>query len=493
MKRVEVFGDKNKKQLEFIQAVFSNKYSHMLFGGAIRGGKSYVLVCIFIILCIKYPGSRWAIFRKDLKRLKRNMRPVINKFITGSDNWKVNESDQTFTHKNGSVIMFIGENFDKDKELEALRGLEINGAGGDEVSEMTEKWMNVITSRLGSYMIPNIPLDQQPKPIMICTCNPTQGWVKDVFYDPWKKDRLPKHMYYLPSYVTDNPYLSQAFINSLQNLPQYEYEVFVLGNWDVVLKTENAFWYSLDINRHVKFRDYCPETTIHVSIDANTMPYCTATLWQVFPDTKEAVQFAEILGRPRKNTQTEDSDLIESNSASRDNNHASGLGRMVSEYLRSVDYSNIVYVYGDSTTKNQNAIDEKKRSFYQIFIEELQNEYKTVDYVSKKNPQIAKTGQFVNALYEGYGGWNITINEQCRESLSDYFSVKQEMDGTMQKKKVTDENGNSYEEHGHCSDTKRYFLYRCLNDVYHQWDNRYSEPQSPVSVNIFNNSNIDGF
>lgn len=460
-----VFKPDNAKQQQFIDAVFSGKYTTLMYGGAIRGGKTFVALAILILLCKIFPKSRWAVIRKDSKRLRENTRPSLDKFLENSG-WKPNERDQTFTDpKTSSVIIFKGENFDKDKELDSFKGLEVNGFVFEEINECREQTYNKALERAGSYIITPEPKAGQPPPLIICTCNPTQGWVKGKFYDPWKKEKLPPHMFYLPAYVTDNPHLPKAYLDNLKNLPIYEYEVFVLGNWDITLKTKNAFWHAIDAGTHIKPVFYNSNTTIHVSIDANVMPYCSATLWQVYPEEKQVHQVYEITAR--------DPD-----------NQAKGLARQLVEYLESESYMNMLYVYGDATTKNQNAIDEKKRSFYDIFIEEVQEKFHTEDYIARANPQIAKTAAFVNACYAGFGDWQVIIGEHCKESISDYLTVKTDMDGTMQKKKITDEDGNSYEEYGHLSDTKRYFFYRCLEDLYVDWNNRFSEPVKAVSIDI---------
>ena len=44
---------------------------------------------------------------------------------------------------------------------------------------------------------------------------------------------------------------------------------------------------------------------------------------------------------------------------------------------------------------------------------------------------------------------------------------------------VTDDDGNSYEEFGHCSDTKRYFFYEALPEVFAKWDSRFSDAPEP--------------
>jgi hypothetical protein len=450
------------KQEAFIEAVFSGKYTVLVFGGAIRGGKTFVALALALLLGKIFPRSRWTIVRKDLKRLKDNTRPSLNKFIEGSK-IKINETAQTFTMSNGSTLIFKGENYEKDKTLESFKGHETNGFIIEEGSEIREETFNKCIERAGSYIIVPEPKAGQPPPIIVITCNPTQGWLKKKVYDLWKKDELPDHMFYLPSYVTDNPYLPKAYTENLKNLPLWEYEVFVKGNWDVVLKVKNAFWYQFDVEQHVKPVFYDDTTTIHVSIDSNVMPYCSASLWQVFPGKKKAVQIHEI-------------------AAEDPYNHASGLGSQVVDYLMNIEYSDTVYIYGDATTKNQNTIDEKRRSFYEIFVEELSEQFNVVDYVSSSNPSVSKTGEFVNAIYSGFAGWKMLVHEGCKYSLSDYVSVRKDMDGTMLKKKVQDEDGNKYEEFGHLSDTKRYFLYKCLEEVYHEWDNRFSDPPEAIPI-----------
>ncbi len=456
-----MFRDNNLKQRAFIEAVFSGKYSLLTFGGAIRGGKTFVGIAILIMLCLAYPGSRWAIIRKDLKRLKDNTVPSILKFLSGTA-WKYNASAQTFTAPNGSVILLKGENYDRDKELDAFKGLEINGALMEEANECRYKTLLKAQERAGAYVIPGIDRDKQPNPIVMLTCNPTQGWMKDLFYTPWKNDTLPAHMYYLPSYVTDNPNLPEIYVESLKRLPQYEYMVYVLGDWEVSLKQANAFWREFDAGTHIRQTDYDDAKMIHVSIDSNSMPYCSASIWQVYSDNKRVVQIGEVTARPRG-----------AGEEGADNNHAGGLAKLVNEFLDDLGYNDVVIIYGDATTQAQNTIDEKKRSFFDIFTEVVRSQYEVEHRIGRSNPQIALTASFVNALYSGWNGWNIEISEECKVSISDYLNVTTDADGTMKKTRARDDAGNSYEEYGHISDTKRYFLYKCLGQEFTDWRNRF--------------------
>ena len=72
-----------------------------------------------------------------------------------------------------------------------------------------------------------------------------------------------------------------------------------------------------------------------------------------------------------------------------------------------------------------------------------------------KNPPVALSAEFVNAIYEmNFQGIEIIIGENCKESINDYMPVQEKTDGTMKKPK--DKNG--IEILGHLADTKRYIL-----------------------------------
>jgi len=458
-----VIFDAFPKQETFISAVLSRKYGVLIYGGAMRGGKTYVALATLLLLCKLFPGSRWAVIRKNSLRLKKNVRPSFNK-LTKEIPLKIHETLQTFEFENGSKILFLPENLEKDPTLEAFRGLEINGAVLEEMSELSETLFNILQTRIGSHLIVPEPKNGKPPGVIIGTCNPTQKeWVK-LIHDQWVKGLLPAHIYYLQSRIYDNPFFAndKEFMDKTKTWSIYEREVFIEGNWDFVIKTPNAFWHSFSME-HIKPLYYQDTTTIHVSIDSNSAPYCSASFWQVLPGQKEVFQFHEI-------------------AAADPYNHAGGLAVLTSEYLKEIEYNDIVYVYGDATTKNQNTIDPLKRSFFDLFIEEMQDNFETVDYIQRSNPSVTKTAAFVNALYEFYGGWSVHIGELCKKSISCYMTVTKDMDGTMKKKKELDSLGNTFEPYGHFSDCKRYFLFVCLGEVYSAWNDRFSESHAPIAI-----------
>lgn len=249
---VEVIFDAFSRQREFIEALLSGKYRYLVFGGAIRGGKSYLLVALTLLFCRVWPGSRWAIVRKDLPTLKRNVLPVFEKLRPPNFCDPVNKSDWTARCKNGSLIIFHTESRKDDPDLDRWKGLEVNGFLFEEINECLEKTFHKGIERAGSYIIPRIGKDKQPPPMVLGSCNPTKNWVKRVFYDPWEKGKLEPPFFYMPSRIFDNPHLPEEYKESLKNLPEQEYNRFVLGDWSVADEPDQLIlsqWVEDAINR----------------------------------------------------------------------------------------------------------------------------------------------------------------------------------------------------------------------------------------------------
>jgi len=224
-----VILDLTPKQATFVEAALSGRFLYLLFGGAIRGGKTVCALSLLFILCRVFPGSRWAIVRKDLPTLKRNTIPSFNRTAPRPFVGELNKSTWTATCSNGSQILFFAESAKEDPDFDRWKGLEVNGFALEEMNELTEGGFNMAIQRAGSWTVAG---RDQPPPLVVGTCNPARGFVKRRFYDPWKAGTLAAPYYYLPSKITDNPHNPPAYVESLNNLPPADFARFVEGDWD---------------------------------------------------------------------------------------------------------------------------------------------------------------------------------------------------------------------------------------------------------------------
>lgn len=225
------------------------------------------------------------------------------------------------------------------------------------------------------------------------------------------------------------------------------YRVYALGEWGSI-KTGGEFLNSFDSNRHITQVKYNNEYPVHISIDNNVLPYISMTFYQYEEDRKQIRQFHEICAEDPFNTVTKAAELAV-------------------EYLKTLSYDNVLYLYGDASTKAGNTIDEEKRSFLDKFIETLQKNYQVEERIPDSNPSVAMTGAFVNYILSNGGGMSFVVDDSCRNSITDYNNAKKDVNGGMLKTKVKNKaTGQSYEKYGHICDTLRYVIYQIFKNEY---------------------------
>lgn len=238
------------------------------------------------------------------------------------------------------------------------------------------------------------------------------------------------------------------------NDPDY-YNVYALGEWGV-LRTGSEFFGSFNRGAHTAEVSYNPDLPIHLSIDSNVMPYISVQYWQAIIGDKTTLwQFDETC-------------------AASPDNSARKSAKLVAKRLLALSPSK-VHVHGDASTRAANTIDDDKRSFLDLFIGELQKEgIDIVDCVGTKNPSVPMSGEFINAIYDGViPSLSITIGENCKNSIEDYMSVQKDANGAILKTKVKNKiTGQTYEEHGHLSDCKRYVVTDILREQFLAFSNR---------------------
>ena len=235
------------------------------------------------------------------------------------------------------------------------------------------------------------------------------------------------------------------------NDPDY-FQVYALGEWGHI-RTGAEFFPSFNRGTVCGDHPYNPELPIHVCMDSNVLPYVTATFFQKVykpDDVQQVTQFAEL--------------PIES-----PNNSARKAARVIAGYLRTIGYTDKVYLHGDASGKAANTIDEHNRSFFDLVIDELEKEgFEVVDCIGKKNPSVSASGEFINAVWDGrVPGVVINIDNSCVTSIDDYQAVQKDENGAIAKMKVKDPVSKlPYEAHGHCSDTLRYAVVDLLRSQF---------------------------
>jgi hypothetical protein len=256
------------KQCEAMDAIASEKYTFILFGGAMGGGKTFWGLSALLIMCKLFPKSRWCVVREDMEKIRSTTIPSFRKLNPPG---RLFESPFHYVHPNGSEILFKGENFNNDKDLQWLRGLEVCGFLFEEINECSIDTFQTAFGRIGRW-----ECNPRPKPMILATCNPSKNWVKKEVYDKYIAGTLPDKWLYIPSRVTDNPYLTPEYLEATKNFPPHKYKQFVEGDWEVDVPVNNPFLDDFIENQHVSPVPLKPNVHLPLilSIDFNLNPFC---------------------------------------------------------------------------------------------------------------------------------------------------------------------------------------------------------------------------
>ena len=214
---------------------WENDYTTELgYGGAAGGGKSRLGCYLIIIGCEKYPGSRWAIGRKELKTLRlttlTTLFEIFKELGYSENDYKYDVQQGLITFTNGSQILILDTAYSpQDPEYTRFGSLEITGAWIDESNETPEKAKSILKTRVGRKNNINGVII---KPFWLETFNPNKGHVHRDYYKPWKDGTMPPYRMFIRALPGDNPYLPEAYIENLRRSDKVTRERLLEGNFE---------------------------------------------------------------------------------------------------------------------------------------------------------------------------------------------------------------------------------------------------------------------
>ena len=404
------FSD-NIKQEDYFRLVMralrgENAYRHFFYGGAIRGGKSFVSLSLLACAAHQYPNSRWHVFRRDMPALLTTTIPSMERVIGGDPDWRWHRqlSDYYVELVNGSRIYFRGEGIAHDPELTDLLGLETNGILYEQIEELSEKLWQMGASRIGSWYIPDMP-----RPITLATMNPTQTWVKDYVYEPYRSGTLDVPFFYMPALPGDNPYVTREQWDAWGRLDERYRQQYIEGDWTDYSADDGLWAFAFDSERHVA-RDEMPPDPQHIlylSFDFNRNPICCSVIQCIDSQIRviETIKLAK-----------------------------SDIYALCTHIL--VLYPDYLYkVTGDSSGNNGSALVQNSQNYYTVIKKQLQLTDRQFD-VPTSNPRLEDNQVLINSILTHC---DVRINAKKASALIyDLRNVKMEADGTIRKANRTD-------------------------------------------------------
>lgn len=417
-----------------------HKKRQFFYGGAIRGGKTYLYLTILVILCKLYPGCRCHIIRKSFTELCGITESSLLKILGNAPvRWKRSTKEYYVQFQNGSRIYFFSENFAQDPNGNRFLGLETNFVLLEQMEELQMRTLDIVLSRIASWR-----MAKEAPGIVFGTFNPTFCWVKEKIFDAWARakktdtlDALPFH--YTPALPNDNKTNTEEQWLSWQNLDPVTYARLISGQWEIDMK--GRFMHAFDQNKHISDTlAFDPGWPLRYSFDFNVDPSCAI----VFQTDHES--FFHILDEVR--IENGDTPLVcdvlkerwrPLKAEERVNGDASGLARMS----------------GLRGHLNQ----------YQVIKEELDIPEDQFD-VATDNPDIPDSRVFCNSIWHRFP--SVKVHRRCTYLIHDlnFVLIKRDAEGRVGIKK-TGKLANApmnAESMGHLLDCSRYAMHTTLFD-----------------------------
>lgn len=418
----------------------------ILGGGAAGGGKSFVGSCWLIMSCIRFPGNKAVVARKTLKSLKGSTFNTI-KFVLRSwgleqdVHYKINNLEGLITFWNESSISLIElEDLPSDPEFERLGSNEWSNGMVDECSQVSEKAVEILYSRLRWNINP-----YWGYPRLLLVTNPSMNWVRSRFVqdDDGNPAKLAPQDIYIQFGVFDNP--NKAFVatyrDALDKLsdPAARHRL-LYGVWDWVGENDAAAYWNFKGDTHLvdnlREKVYDPTKPIIISWDFNVAPFMSALAAQIDYDNKKLYILEEFTGRP------EDKE-----------NNTPKLAEKVSNHYQSIGHTGGIIITGDPAGLARSTQTEEGVNNFTIILSHMHPVLHAKKKLLSKQPPHVTRLEFINKLFEQYEGWEIKIDMRCRRLTEDFIYQKKNEDGTKCKAKVTDPKlGMKYEKYGHFSD-----------------------------------------
>jgi len=373
---------------------------------------------------------------------------------------------------NGTVI-FIGS-MDNAK---AHEGKEFGWAVLDEtkdtdesdvkeiiIARIRQKGMFIVNGKLSIIGKP----EEQYNPLFVVTSPAKVDWINEWFELDKYIDEISAKIYSGKTYFSKefgNKYVTisstyhnvhnvgENYIrNVLENNTEERGKALIYANPFTL--TGGEFYSSFNRLTHVERLKYNPEIPLHITFDQNTVPYNSASIWQIVG--RDEVWYIDCIDEialvnPRNSTE-----------------------EVCEEFaIHYANHNTGIYYYGDASGKARSTMNRDFKHHYEIIAFMLRNYLiNNSDRTTRKNPSVVKRRDFMNICFEDKLPIRIRINETCKHLIGDLMYLKQALDGTKDKHIVTDkETKEKYQKYGHLSDGMDYLFTELFKSYYMKFRN----------------------
>lgn len=228
-----------ENQKRAMEALKDKVHTAIWYGGWAWWWKTFLWVVWLWMMCIKYPGVRFAVVRDTIKNLKNTTVVSLEKFydiykIPKELRWQVSEQKSLIKFPNWSTILLLeGCYYPSDPLYNRFWSLELTGAFIEESAEVPLDAIKIITTRVWRYKNEEYGILGK----VLETFNPNPWHVYERFYKGkgWEKS------IFIESLVYSNDFIDKWYIENLENADESIKKRLLYGQWNFEDDTRMLF------------------------------------------------------------------------------------------------------------------------------------------------------------------------------------------------------------------------------------------------------------
>lgn len=222
----------SKKQFKALMILLKDNWVSFLWYGWAAWWWKTILAALWIsMMCKKYPWVKYWVFRRYITDVLDTTFQSFTKALLilwfkeastidelMKNPWKydyvVRNWWKEIVFSNNSEILFRWlQDKPTDVHFTKIWWLELTWAYIDEANECPEMWVSVLKKRVWRHLNNEYKIPRK----VLCTFNPDKWWIYRTFYIPYKNNTETEETMFIPALPTDNPYLTQEYLDELKN------------------------------------------------------------------------------------------------------------------------------------------------------------------------------------------------------------------------------------------------------------------------------------
>lgn len=218
--------------MEALKRLQDDSTNEILYGGGARGGKSWLGNTWAMIQTYQYPESAGLIGRSKFTDLRdttlATFFKVIREYGVASD-FHYNAQTHIMTNLRTKSIIYFKELgwYPSDPEYDRLGSFDLTWCFIDEAQQVKKKCVDVLRGRFSLLKGDG----WQTIPKSFYSCNPAKNWIFSDFVKPHDQGELRDDRAFIVALVTDNPHVTQDYIDNLKKSDKVTIERLLYGNF----------------------------------------------------------------------------------------------------------------------------------------------------------------------------------------------------------------------------------------------------------------------